>query len=117
MSEELHSRIEQYNLDIVLISETKLTSNHYLLSQTYTVVRTDWPNSKQGRGTAIMMKMSIKHQVIRYPTFIKNELLEFSIIQLSLSTHPDKKTFIISCYATSSNKKIFIDELNDAVTG
>ncbi|CAG5084237.1 Similar to RTase: Probable RNA-directed DNA polymerase from transposon BS (Drosophila melanogaster) [Cotesia congregata] len=112
---ELFSRIEQYNPDIVLISETKLTKNHYIQSHDYTVIRTDRPNSKQGGGTAIMIKNNIKHQIIKYPTSEKNELLEFTIVQLLPSQHLEKKTFIISAYATNSNRKIFIQELNDVL--
>ncbi|KAI4473458.1 hypothetical protein M0804_015335 [Polistes exclamans] len=112
---ELFSRIEQYNPDIVLISETKLTKNHYIQSHDYTVIRTDRPNSKQGGGTEIMIKNNIKHQIIKYPSSEKNELLEFTIVQLLPSQHLEKKTFIISAYATNSNRKIFIQELNDVL--
>ncbi|CAG5100920.1 Protein of unknown function [Cotesia congregata] len=110
---ELHSRTEQYNPDIVLISESKLTNKHYPLSQTYKIVRTDRPNSKQGRGTAIMITSSMKHQVKSYPTSLNNELFEFTIIQLLPETLSDKKIFVISGYATNSNRKIFINELDD----
>ncbi|KAH0568114.1 hypothetical protein KQX54_018408 [Cotesia glomerata] len=110
---ELHNRLEQYNPDIVLISETKLNSSHYILSHKYKVIRTDRPNSKQGGGTAILIKNHIKHQVIRYPSSLKNETLEFTIIQLLQNTDSNKKIFIISSYATNSNRKTFIQELDD----
>lgn len=110
---ELHRRIEQYQPDIVLISETKLTPKHYILSKSYDIIRTDHPNAKQGGGTAIMINNNICYQIIKYPTSLNNELLEFTIIQLLPEPPNLSKTFIISCYATNSNRKIFIHELDD----
>ncbi|CAG5071955.1 Protein of unknown function, partial [Cotesia congregata] len=105
--------IEQHKPDIVLLSETKLTNKHYIFSQTHKIIRSDRPNSKQGGGTAIMVKNNISHQIIRYPASSKNELLEYTIIQLFPETQSNYKIFIISVYATNSNKKVFINELND----
>lgn len=110
---EIHSIVEKYKPDIVLLSETKLTSKHYLLSNTYSVIRTDRPNSKQGGGTAIMIKNNIKHKIIKYPSSNKNRILEFTIVQIFTEATSNNNIFIISGYATNSSKKIFIYELND----
>lgn len=112
---ELHKRLEQYNPDIVLISETKLNSSHCILSHKYEVIRTDRLNFKQGGGTAILIKNHINHQVIRYQSSLKNEILEFTIIQLLQNTDSNKKIFVISSYATNSNRKTFIQELDDVL--
>ncbi|CAG5075413.1 Similar to ORF1: Nucleic-acid-binding protein from transposon X-element (Drosophila melanogaster), partial [Cotesia congregata] len=73
-------------------------TNHYLLSNTYSIIRTDRP---------------LQTRIIRYPSSNKNELLEFTIVQLLTETSPTTNIFIISCYTTNSNKRIFIHELND----
>lgn len=65
---ELHCRIEQHKPDIVLLSEPKLTNKHYIFSQTHKIIRLDRPNSKQGGGTAIMVKNNISHKVIMLRT-------------------------------------------------
>ncbi|CAD6230718.1 GSCOCG00012184001-RA-CDS [Cotesia congregata] len=94
---------------------TENTSSHYILSHKYKVIRTDRPNSKQGGGTAILIKNHINHQVIRYPSSLKNEILEFTIIQILQNTDSNKKIFVISSYATNSNRKTFIQELDDVL--
>lgn len=42
--------------DFVLLGETKLNNRHNISYANYTIHRTDRPNSKQGGGTAILVK-------------------------------------------------------------
>lgn len=58
--------IEKKNPDILLLSETKLNAQHKIQFIGYNTIRTDRPNSKQGGGTAIIIKNNIPHNTIFY---------------------------------------------------
>lgn len=99
---------------VILLSETKLNRNHKMQWEKYYMIRTDRPNAKQGGGTAILIDRKIAFEIINQPCSKTNELLEYTIIQLETSNN--KNLYIISTYATNSNKIVFINELNSIFT-
>lgn len=107
---ELMQFMQNYNHDIILLSETKLNKNHKITFKDYHIVRTNRPNAKQGGGTAIIIKRSIPFDIINYPSLSLNEILEYSIIKIS--TYNNYSLYIISAYAKNDNHKLFIDELD-----
>ncbi|XP_076379050.1 uncharacterized protein LOC143259674 [Megalopta genalis] len=95
--------------DITLLCETKLSPSHKLFFKDYNLIRTDRPNSKQGGGTAILIRNSFKYKTRNIRTDNANPCLEFTIIEISL---PDNhKLLLIAGYATSNCKKEFMQDL------
>ncbi|XP_044594068.1 uncharacterized protein LOC123271737 [Cotesia glomerata] len=109
---ELISRIHQHNPDVILLSETKLKKSHKLTLKNYTIIRTDRTPEKQGGGTAISIRDTIKYEEINYPASINNITTEYTIIKLQNPENPVENITIVSLYATPDNKKAFRDELD-----
>lgn len=107
---ELLQFLDRYNHDIVLISETKINSQHSLTFSNYDVIRTDRPNSIQGGGTAIIIRKNIQYESISIPSSINNEIVKFLIIKLIIGNH--KILFIVSIYAGNDGRRMVIDEIN-----
>ncbi|XP_076660285.1 uncharacterized protein LOC143363606 [Halictus rubicundus] len=94
--------------DAVLLCETKLNDRHRVSFKNYVMIRNDRPNSKQGGGTAILIKRKIKFKTIQSDTNL-NTTLETTIIKIKVQ---QKNLFLIAAYAPSSNKKEFTSDLN-----
>ncbi|XP_057318292.1 uncharacterized protein LOC130663192 [Microplitis mediator] len=107
---EIQLILDTNHYDILLLSETKLNPNHSLEFKNYNIIRTDRPNAIQGGGTAILIKKSLNYQTVYHPSSSLNEVLEYTIVSLSLKK---ANLLIISAYATNDNHSIFIDELNN----
>lgn len=106
---DLQDFITNNDIDIALISETKLHSKHKPIFKDYSFIRTDRPNAKNGGGTAILINNKISFTTIAFPNSRNNKILEYSVIKLRAQ---NKNTiFIISIYATCNNKKTFIKKL------
>ena len=54
----LHKFTEQENPDIALLSETKLNNTRKFMVKNYNIIRNDRPNSIQGGGTAILIRIT-----------------------------------------------------------
>ena len=67
--------IDNFDLDILLISETKLTNRHKITFPGKVILRTDRPNAKKGGGTAIIFNEKISYNVIYTPSSKKIKLL------------------------------------------
>lgn len=106
----------EFDIDIALISETKLNQKHITSFSNYTLVRTDRPNAKQGGGTAILIKDDLGYSVITHPSSKSNSILEYSIIKIS--TRDKKHLYIVSLYASQRQHRIqvFIDEIDSIFT-
>lgn len=111
---ELLEFTKKYKHDIVLLNETKLTQHHKIAFKKYNIYKTDRPKSKQGGGTAIMVKKDIVHELITYPSSKNNKILEHTIIKIK--TTNNRNIYIISAYATNDSKTLFISELNQVFT-
>jgi hypothetical protein len=57
-AEELRTFISDHNIDVMLISETHFTNNHYFKLPFYSVYHTNHP-----AGSAIIIKNSIQHNL------------------------------------------------------
>ncbi|XP_057318750.1 uncharacterized protein LOC130663506 [Microplitis mediator] len=88
---DLQTFIDQNEIDICLISETKLNAKHKVQLSNHQLVRTDRPNSTKGGGTAIAIHSKLKFTTIHFPNSSKNK--------------------VIDIYATQSNGQKFIHEL------
>lgn len=91
--------------DIILLSETKLNNRHRLEFENYSMIRTNRPHSKQGGGTAILIRREISYKHIK---LLDNKLdtIESTIISLKLKNN--RKLYIASIYASNNThtKKI-----------
>lgn len=61
---ELTNFIKLHDLDLVLISETHYTNRSYLRIPNYTIHHTNHPDGTAHGGTAVIIKNSIKHNVM-----------------------------------------------------
>lgn len=111
---ELLEFSKKYKHDLILLNETKLTNHHKIAFKRYNIYRSDRPNSKQGGGTAIMIKKEISHELISYPSSKNNVLLEYTIIKIKSTKN--RNLYIISAYATNDSRSLFITELNQVFT-
>lgn len=111
---ELNQFIAEHNHDILLLSETKLNTIHKISFRDYDIIRNDRPNAIQGGGTAIVIKRSIPYIVCNFPSSTSNAILEYTIIKLP--TRGNKTIYIVSIYARSDNRDLFIRELNSLFT-
>ncbi|XP_068984992.1 uncharacterized protein [Bombus flavifrons] len=96
--------------DIVLISETKLNKRHKVHFKNYSMIRQDRPNASQGGGTAILIKIPIKHKTILNDKITSFKILETTIIKIKISNK--ENLFVTAAYATYGNRKEFSDEFN-----
>lgn len=65
---ELLTFLNNHKPDIALLSETKLNQSHIITFADYDIIRTDRPNSKNGGGTAIVIRKNINYDVIKQPS-------------------------------------------------
>lgn len=86
---ELLNLLSTTNPDIAPLSETKLNENDKITFADYNLIRTDQPNSTNGGGTAVLIKRDFNYDVIKQPSFISNELVEYTIININT----DRKYF------------------------
>lgn len=107
---EIMTFFDNHKLDILLISETKLTKKHKIVFPGKIIHRTDRPNAQNGGGTAIIFRENIAHEKIFTPSSDKNKTTEYSILKIKLAR--SKNLFIISIYANNEDKNIFIDEFD-----
>lgn len=107
---ELTNTLRKHKPHIMLISETKLNQRHHMSFEGYRMTRVDRLNANQGGGTAIIIRENIPHNPIAIPRYKDDNILKCTGIELQM-TAPGK-LYIISVYATYSNKQEFIDELN-----
>jgi len=63
-SQKITSFIFNQNIDILLISETYFTNNHYCRIPGNTVYQTMHPDGKAHRGTVLIIRSDIKHYEI-----------------------------------------------------
>lgn len=91
--------------DIVLLGETKISASHKLEFKDYAMERRDRPNSKQGGGTAILIKKPFKYNRVITPESIAATNLEVTTIYFNLPQN--QKLYIISAYAKCGNQKEF----------
>ena len=108
---ETYEFIKKNNLDVLLLSETKLSNRYNVQFTEYNIIRTDRPDSLKGGGTAIIIKKNIPHQQVFTPSSLRNEVLEYTIIKIPL--HQNKILFVISIYANNKEKASFSNELNN----
>ena len=111
---ELSQFIAEHNHDILLLSETKLNGTHKISLQDYDIIRNDRPYAVKGGGTAIVIKRSIPYTVCNFPSSARNAILEYTIIKLP--TRGNNNIFVVSVYARSDNRDLFIRELNSLFT-
>ena len=107
---ELLQFLEDYNHDIIFISETKLNHSHKLSIKDYNIIRNDRPNAIQGGGTAILIRKNIQYEECVPPTTTPNEILEHSIAKITITG--GNTLILISAYARNDNRHLFIDELD-----
>ena len=73
--------LEHFEIDILLINETHLTTNIRFTIKNYTIYRNDGPRAPYG-GTAIAIKSTIHHSHVPTPSFIN---LEATFITIPVS--------------------------------
>lgn len=109
---ELNQFISNNDLDIVLVSETKLNKKHKISIPKYRVIRTDRTKTDGGGGTAIIIKNEIEYTVIQNPNSKHNQILEYTLICLKLNSK--QNLTIGSIYATTKTEDTnqFLKEIN-----
>ena len=108
---ELIQFMETYEHDIIFLSETKLNKTHVISFKNYELIRRDRPNAIQGEGTAILIKRGIPFEVVDLPSQATNEILEHTIIKVSMSNI--NSSYLVSIYARNDNRNLFINEINN----
>lgn len=96
--------------DIVLVSETKLNPTHYVNFQNYNFLRSDRPLATQGGGTALLYKKCLNLKQIKRDFFYNFKLIEVTVAKLNLVNN--RSLFLISLFATNSNRNLFINEID-----
>ncbi|KAI4474574.1 hypothetical protein M0804_014776 [Polistes exclamans] len=96
LSKRLH---QTTNLDITLVSETKLNKKHKIQFRDFHIIRSDRPNGSRGGGTAIIIKSKIKHETIFFPTSRNNTILEYTIIKIKSSNNTN--FILVALYANN----------------
>ena len=107
---ELVHFANEYNHDVIFLSETKLNSSHVVSFKDYNIIRRDRPHAVQGGGTAILIERGLPFEIIDYPSSSTNEILEYAIIKVSISNNVN--LFLVSIYARNDNRNLFINEIN-----
>lgn len=101
--------LEAHSTDLVFLSETKINPKHKLSFRDFSLIRTDRPNSKQGGGTAILIRTDIKFNKIIINKELPNAVLEYTILETTIADN--SKLYFISTYAPGNSKKVFVQEL------
>lgn len=107
---ELLNFIEKHDIDIALVSETKLNHRHNLEFANYKMVRNDRTASSKGGGTAILVRNVIPFELVYTPSSANNKILEYSIIKIKTAS---SFLLIIALYANNEVSHLFTDELDD----
>lgn len=104
--------LDKNNPDVVLISETKLNKSHVIEFKNYEIIRNDRPHSKQGGGTAILIKRKIKFERVELTNVSRDTaVLEATMIRLFLGNK--KNLIIVAAYAAGNNKIEFNEEFKN----
>lgn len=74
--------LKTHNPDALLLNETKLNIKHKINFKGYKMYRTDRPMSKNGGGTAILIKTNIKHSIVTMPFKLKS--IESTVLRVFL---------------------------------
>lgn len=100
--------LNRHKPDVVLLSETKLNSNHKINFKNYTFIRRDRLNAKKAGGTGILIRKDIKFRNVQSNN-IKNSTC-FEATALEIKFQNNRNLYLIAGYATSSCKKEFMLE-------
>jgi hypothetical protein len=85
-AEELKMFISHHNINVTLISEMRFADKSYLKLPKYTVYHTNHPAGAARGGTAVIIKITIKHQLqSRY----KQDFLQATSVGGRLGRTPD----------------------------
>lgn len=97
----------EHRPDILLVSETKLRPENFPNFPGYIFVRNDRKKSggRLAGGTGILIKSHFKFSQVLIPAILKLELVESTIIKLSLPNNIN--FYIISCYAAPRDSQTF----------
>ncbi|CAG5093147.1 Protein of unknown function [Cotesia congregata] len=107
---DMEEFVKNNQIDIALISETKLHSEHKLSFNDYNLIRTDRPNAKNGGGTAILINKKLSFTPISYPNSLSNKVIEYTAIRLKVNSK--KSLIIFSIYAACNSNRSLIAELD-----
>lgn len=67
--QEVATFLKQHNIDIMLISESRFTNLNYFKIPNYVIYTTNHPDGTAHAGTAILIKVTIKHhEMPKYQT-------------------------------------------------
>lgn len=98
--DELMDLLLDLSIDIVAISETRLSPNACLDTPGYTLYRQDKHANGKGQGVAILIKHNIVHSVIKIPL---TKVLEAIGVQVTVS---ESKIVIISAYQSPNTELV-----------
>ncbi|XP_044578967.1 uncharacterized protein LOC123261439 [Cotesia glomerata] len=109
---DLSKLIDEHDLDITLVTETKLSPRHKLQMDGYNIIRTDRPGPNRGGGTAIVIRNDIDYNTLSHPNSANNKIIEYTLIKIKLSKN--RHLIVGSLYATTKleSKQVFLDELD-----
>ncbi|XP_046750582.1 uncharacterized protein LOC124413840 [Diprion similis] len=105
----LSELVAKYKPDFVLLSETKLNNRFKIAIENYSMIRNDRPNSKQGGGTAMLIKNPFEFVQITPVCLSGAKVLEASVVKLKVNN--SFYSFIIAVYAPGGHKKEFVPEI------
>ena len=109
---DLELFVNTHKPDVVLLNETKLNNKHKLSFYDYNIIRKDRIGSKQGGGTAVLIKKDIKFSTHDNFKLNKLKVLEACAIKVPLTSN--KVLHIVSVYYPSgSNDSTMKNDLSD----
>lgn len=98
------------NVDIALISETKLSSKYKIEFSDFNIIRNDRNNNNAGGGTAILIKRHIQFETISTPSSRNNQIVEYTIAKVKLKNN--QYLFMISIHANNKDQSAYNAELS-----
>lgn len=101
---DLYDFVVKNNIDVTLISETKLNNRQEPIFNNYALIRNDRPNAKNGGGTAILINKRISYTIITHRNSRTNKVIEFTAIKIHI--HANVTLLIICIYATCNKKTL-----------
>lgn len=107
---DLQKFIRTHNIDIALLSETKISSIHNPSFVNHHLIRTDRSKTGRGGGTAILINKKLQFSTISHPNSARNQILEYTAIKIKLNSKGSLITF--SVYAPYSTSNRFLEEWN-----
>lgn len=102
---EIETFLNRHSIDIMLISETHLTSKNNFKMHGYTIYETKHPDDKSRGGTAILIKNRIRHYQL-------DSISEKNIQATSIAVIEWNRTLNISSIYCPPNKKITEEEFS-----